>query len=81
MSSTDHLSELESLRSQVADLTREFAERDQAILELQRRLCLAQFTVDHAEDGVLWADGSKRFIYANPPPAGHSVTRTKNCSP
>ena len=31
MSSTDHLSELESLRSQVADLSRELAERDQSM--------------------------------------------------
>src|SRR5438552_1175176 len=31
MSSTNHLSELESLRSQVADLTRTLAERDQSM--------------------------------------------------
>lgn len=31
MSSTDHLSELESLRSQVVDLARELAERDQSM--------------------------------------------------
>jgi PAS domain S-box-containing protein len=77
MSSTDHLSELESLRSQVADLVRALAERDQAILELQRcqpdSVCLenerhlrfTQCAVDRAEDGILWADDSKRFIYAN----------------
>ncbi len=38
MSSTDHLLELESLRSQVADLTRELAERDHA-MSVQRRHC------------------------------------------
>lgn len=77
MSSTGHLPELESLRSQVADLARALAERDQAILELQRRqtvserrederrLSLTQFAVDHAQDGILWADDSNRFIYAN----------------
>ena len=77
MSSAGHLSELESLRSQLADLTRTLAERDQAILELQhcqpdsvyleseRRLRFTQFAVDHAEDGILWADDSRRFMYAN----------------
>lgn len=38
MSSTDHPLELESLRLQVADLTRELAERDQA-MRVQRRHC------------------------------------------
>ena len=68
MSSTGHLPELESLRSQVADLARELAERDQALQarhETERRLRFTQFAVDHAVDGVLWADDSKRFIYAN----------------
>lgn len=68
MSSTGHLPELESLRSQVADLARELAERDQALEarhETERRLRFTQFAVDHAVDGVLWADDSKRFIYAN----------------
>ena len=35
MSSTDHLSELESLRSQVADLTRQLAERDRSTQDLR----------------------------------------------
>ena len=35
MSSTDHLSELESLRSQVTDLSRALAERDQS-MSMQR---------------------------------------------
>lgn len=75
MSSTGHLPELESLRSQVADLARELAERDRAMQtrqqadaaqhEVERRLRFTQFAVDHAVDGVLWADESRRFIYAN----------------
>ncbi|MEK7726518.1 MAG: hypothetical protein AAB311_05000, partial [Nitrospirota bacterium] len=36
MSSTGHLPELESLRSQVADLARELAERDQAMQARQQ---------------------------------------------
>ena len=37
MSSTDHLSELESLRSQVANLTRELAERDRSTQDLREQ--------------------------------------------
>jgi PAS domain S-box-containing protein len=77
MSSTGQLPELELLRSQVADLARELAARDQAILELQqrqadkarreeeRRLRLTQFALDHAGIGVLWADDREQLIYVN----------------
>ena len=37
MNSTDHLSELESLRSQVADLTRALAERDVSMRDLREQ--------------------------------------------
>ncbi|MCC6140307.1 MAG: PAS domain S-box protein [Nitrospira sp.] len=33
--------------------------------EAERRLRLTQFAVDRAADGVLWADTSTRFVYAN----------------
>lgn len=46
-----------------AELQRTQAEaaRDEA----EHRLRFTQFAVDHAVDGVLWADESRRFIYAN----------------
>jgi PAS domain S-box-containing protein len=46
-----------------AELQREQAEA--ARRETERRLRFTQFAVDHAVDGVLWADESRRFIYAN----------------
>jgi PAS domain S-box-containing protein len=46
-----------------AELQRQQAEA--AHRESEARLRFTQFAVDHAEDGVLWADDSKRFIYAN----------------
>ncbi|MEP6958097.1 MAG: PAS domain S-box protein, partial [Nitrospirota bacterium] len=46
-----------------AELQRQQA--DEILRESERRLRLTQFAVDHAEDGVLWADESKQFIYAN----------------
>jgi PAS domain S-box-containing protein len=59
----------------VKDLLQVFAARaaaelqrhrvDETLRESERRLRFTQFVVDRAEDGVLWADESKRFIYAN----------------
>ncbi|HEX7766778.1 MAG TPA: PAS domain S-box protein, partial [Nitrospira sp.] len=46
-----------------AELQRKQAEA--ARRETERRLRFAWFAVDHAVDGVLWADESQRFIYAN----------------
>ena len=46
-----------------AELQRQRAE--QAQREAERRLRFTQFAMDHAVDGVLWADDSGRFIYAN----------------
>ena len=36
-----------------------------SLAQSERRLRFTQFAVDHAEDGILWADDSKRFMYAN----------------
>ena len=59
----------------VKDLLQIFATRAAAELQRQqvddalhmseRRLRFTQFAVDHAEDGILWADDSTRFLYAN----------------
>ena len=38
---------------------------DDALHRSERRLRFTQFAVDHAEDGILWADDSTRFMYAN----------------
>jgi PAS domain S-box-containing protein len=38
---------------------------DENLRESERRLRLTQFALDHAQDSVLWADDSKRFVYAN----------------
>ena len=46
-----------------AELQRQRAE--QAQREAERRLRFTQFAMDRAVDGVLWADDSGRFIYAN----------------
>lgn len=46
-----------------AELQREQAE--EAKLEAERRLRFTQCAVDHAVDGVLWADDSRQFVYAN----------------
>ncbi len=46
-----------------AELQRQRAE--QAQREAERRLRFTQFAIDRAVDGVLWADDSGRFIYAN----------------
>ncbi len=46
-----------------AEIQRLRAERTQQ--QAERRLRITQFAVDHAIDGVLWADDSTRFIYAN----------------
>jgi PAS domain S-box-containing protein len=40
-------------------------EADAARRESERRLRFTQFAVDHAEDGVLWADESQHVVYAN----------------
>ena len=36
-----------------------------SLAQSERRLRFTQFAVDHAEDGVLWADDSKRFMMPN----------------
>lgn len=46
-----------------AELQREQAEEGK--LEAERRLRFTQFAMDHAVDGVLWADDSRQFMYAN----------------
>jgi len=46
MSSTDHLSELESLRSQVADLTRALAERDHSMQDLREQSQLLRTIIE-----------------------------------
>mgnify|MGYP000546896804 CR=1 FL=1 len=46
-----------------AELQRQQAEA--AHRESEHRLRFTQFAVDHAEDGILWADDSRRFMYAN----------------
>ena len=46
-----------------AELQRQQA--DEALRVSERRLRLTQFALDHAQDSVLWADDSKRFVYAN----------------
>lgn len=46
-----------------AELQRKQAEA--ARHETERQLRFTQFAIDHAVDGVLWADESRRFIYAN----------------
>ncbi|MEY4526836.1 MAG: hypothetical protein RL768_555 [Nitrospirota bacterium] len=46
-----------------AELQRQRAE--QAQREAEHRLRFTQFAMDRAVDGVLWADDSGRFIYAN----------------
>ena len=46
-----------------AELQRQQAEA--AHRESEARLRFTQFVVDYAEAGVLWADDSKRFMYAN----------------
>ena len=46
MSSTDHLSELDSLRSQVADLARELAERDRSMQDLREQSQLLRTIVE-----------------------------------
>ncbi|HEU4684265.1 MAG TPA: PAS domain S-box protein, partial [Nitrospira sp.] len=46
-----------------AELKRQRAET--ARREAERRLRFTQFAVDHAVDGVLWANESKRLVYAN----------------
>ena len=46
MSSTDHLSELESLRSQVADLAHSLAERDQSMQDLREQSQLLRTIIE-----------------------------------
>ncbi|HEY6085790.1 MAG TPA: PAS domain S-box protein, partial [Nitrospira sp.] len=46
-----------------AELQRQQAES--ARRESDRRIRLTQFAVDHAVDGVVWADDKERLIYAN----------------
>ena len=46
-----------------AELQRHRAEIAQR--ESESRLRFTQYAVDHAVDGVLWADESQRFVYAN----------------
>ena len=60
MNSTDHLSELESLRSQVADLTRALAERDVSMRDLREQSNLLRTIIE----GTAAETGDSRNIGA-----------------
>ena len=66
MSNTDHLSEIESLRSQVSELSQKLAERDQSMQDLREQSDLLQTVLDALPLGVRFTDTSGKPILVNP---------------